>query len=1150
MRRAKPSFLLVVSLLSFSFLNAAAQTVNISPRITEAIDETRVTTLRGNVHPLARAEFDHGAAPPDLRMERMLLVLGHSAEQDAALAKLLDDQQDRSSAQYHRWLTPEEFGQRFGLADSDVQTITGWLQSHGFAVTQVTKGRTVIEFSGTAAQVEEAFHTSIHKYVVQGKEHWANASNLQIPTALGDAVKGVFTLHNFVKKSHLHYVPNAVRAQVMPGTTGMRVLTTFPGTPPQHALAPADVATIYNLDPNLPPGNALFPRVAVVARSDIKTADVENFDNYLPLNSLGSAGLSVQFNGPDPGNLGGGEEAEAVADASWSGALLASFHPSIILVVSATTNTTDGIDLSELYIIENNFGDVMTESFGGCEAEVTSAQAAAIAALAQQAAAQGITYVVASGDNGAEGCDDPSQTSAQGPLSVNVLASTPYTTAVGGTTFNEHGQDSTYWGSNAQFTLGSAKSYIPEDVWNDSCSIAKCGANNANLFAGSGGFSTFFSKPSWQSGVAGIPNDGARDVPDISFSAGSHDPYLFCLEGSCVPDAQGFISFAVASGTSLSTPVFAGIMGLVVATTQSRQGHAGYVLYKLAANNNVSQCNGSSTTLPAKTCIFNDVTVGNNAVPGEANFGTNNASYQSGAGYDLATGLGSLNIMNLLNNWAHATFSPTVTTIVNVSPLTTTHGQPVNIDVTVTSNAGTPSGAISLEASNGFVGLGVGLFPLVGGQFASSISSLPGGDHSLTATYGGDGTFAPSSSAGSPFITVNPEASTTTMTVLGFPNPNGMFPPFTTGPYGSFVYLRADVAGQSHQGIATGGVVFADTTDGVIGGYSLNSTGNTATPNGFFRFSVGSHNVSAAYGGDASFKGSTSTAKSFTITRADTTTSVTATEDPQGVVFSATVNTNSGGDPPSGSLVFVINGVNTTVPVQGLGAFIDPQSDAVLVGAQGTATYTDTSLRSGQTYNVTASYSGSANYVASSGTVSGTVQPDFSIVPSVSTLTVQRGQSASATISIIGVGGYNGAISFTGSSCTGLPTESSCSFSPASVTGTGNTTLAIATMGAHPITAVKDRKGFPWWNGYADATLVSAVLIGMPLKRRRRIIALIAIGFVTLAIGCGGGGATSTPPPPKVDPGTPAGTYTITVTATPGSSGAMTHTTTVKLVVN
>ncbi len=421
-------------------------------------------------------------------MNRMLLVLKRSPEQEAALLELLDDQQDKNSPVYHKWLTPDEFGRQFGPADQDVHVVTSWLQSHGFQVAQVTKGRTVIEFSGTAAQVQQAFHTPIHKFVVNGEEHWANAIDPQIPAALAPAVAGVHTLHNFLKKPMIR-VGSRVRATFMPGPPPQ---VTFPpqnGRPAIHALGPQDYAKIYNINPAYNSGiTGAGITVAVVGRSNFSVGDVQEFDNAFGLTrSL----PEVISNGPSPGVLGGGEEAEAILDTTWSGAIAPGAN--IDFVVPATTNTTDGVDLSELYIIDNNFADIMTESFGACEADRTSAEISAQGALAEQAAAQGITYMVSTGDTGAEGCDNLGETVAQGPISVNFLASTPFNVAVGGTIFNEGTQSSKYWGS-APPLAETALSYIPENVWNESCTVAQCG-QNANIAAGGGGASSFFSKP-------------------------------------------------------------------------------------------------------------------------------------------------------------------------------------------------------------------------------------------------------------------------------------------------------------------------------------------------------------------------------------------------------------------------------------------------------------------------------------------------------------------------------------------------------------------------------------------------------------------------------------------------------------------------------
>lgn len=650
MRRFLPCLGSLALLLLASSVALEARPAGVVPSVLHAaIDESRRVTLTGNVHPLARRQqFDQGPAPQDLQMDRMLLVLKRSPEQEAALAQLLIDQQDPGSASFHHWLTPDQFGEQFGLSDDDLAKVTSWLESHGFKINQVSKGRTVIEFSGTASQVEGAFHTAIHKFVVNGERHWANVSDPQIPGALLPAVAGVTTLHNFFAKPQAAVAAGQVVASIKPGSPRPEF-----GSGGSQALAPADYSTIYNIKPLYQAGvNGSGTVIAIVGRSNINVQDVNSFRSLF---GLVANAPQVIVNGTDPGDLGGGEELEAVLDTSWAGAVAPNAH--VDLVVSASTNTTDGIFLSEQYIINNNLANVMSESFGDCEANYTKATADTISAMAQQAAAQGITSVVSAGDSGSAGCDDfNTENSASGPVSVNVLASTAYTVAVGGTQFNDNASPSQYWSSQNGTAYSSALSYIPEDVWNANCVGYQCGTGS--ILSGGGGRSQFVAKPSWQSGVAGIPNDGARDLPDVSLTAAGHDPYLLCVGGSCTPK-NGQVQFTGVYGTSASTPSFAGIMALVNQKTGSRQGQANVTLYKLAASSNLGNCNGSNTTgLPPASCIFHDVTVGTNAVPGESGYNTGNETYVAGSAYDLASGLGSVNAANLVNNWTGTSSAP------------------------------------------------------------------------------------------------------------------------------------------------------------------------------------------------------------------------------------------------------------------------------------------------------------------------------------------------------------------------------------------------------------------------------------------------------------------------------------------------------------
>ena len=1103
-----PVFLYLPVLCLFPVVSSGQQ-ISPQPLITQPLIESQLTTLKGNTHPLAQPRFDIGAAAPDLAMNRMLLVLKRSPEQEHGLRTLLDNQQDKASPHYHKWLTPDEFGAQFGPADQDLQTVTGWLQSHGFTVNRVTHGRSIVEFSGTEAQVEEALHTSIHKYSVNGEEHWANSSDPQIPSALAPVVAGVWSLHDFRKKPNIEISKEILKTKYTPGKRPNTTLSGLGG--PIHALSPADYGVIYNIAPLY--ANSIYGQgtsIAVIARSNLfnNGQDVFNFEEVF--DPLCCGGVQIILDGPDPGDLGGGEEAEATLDATWSSAIAPA--ATIKFVVSASTDTTDGVDLSELYIIDNDLAPIMTESFGSCDAFATQSEAQGFSALAEQAAAQGMTYMVSSGDSGAAGCDNPNFAPAVGGQSPSVLG-TSFNVVVGGTQFNENGNDTKYWSNQNAQNGSSALSYIPEDAWNESCS----GCSFPNLFSSGGGVSRYYTpKPTWQFGVTGIPNDGARDQPDVALAAAAgHDPYLLCLEGSCVPDSNGFISIFLIGGTSASSPSFAGIMALVD-QQNGPQGQANYVLYRLAANQSSSSCNASNVTSPpAPACVFNDVTSGNNSVPGQPGF-------SAGTGYDLVTGLGSVNVNELVTQWNTIKFQATTTTL-GPSAVTGTHGSPITLNVSVTPNTpgGVPTGDVSLMTSNN---QGIGFLPLTNGVQSSSITTLPGGSYTLTAQYGGDKTFAPSPPSGPVNVTISAENSTTIAEAID-QNRN----PFTAGQYGTFVYVRADVTGHSGHGVPTGNVSFTDSSQNINPGpYLLNSEGNTAILNLTTFYAVGLHSITGTYLGDPSFNQSTSSPVSFSITQANTSTTLTSVGAPQGATLTAIIGTSSLGNPPSGSVTFFAgsNNLGSAALVTSNGPF----------GFATTATLNATQLANGQ-YAITANYGGDTNYVASgSGPTPITIQPDFSIQPSTTALPIQTpGSSGSMTVSMTDLDGFTGMVTF---SCSGLPAEAKCVFAPASLSATGSTSLTITTT---PKTGLlKRRVNGPHWSlalAMLGMTVGGFFMVGAPSgrRRRRKLLLTMLLGAVCVSCGGGGGGTNQGPPP---NSGTPTGIYIVTLT---GSSGSTTH---------
>ncbi len=570
-------FLLPLGGLLIPFL-AWSQAIPPQSRITKSVNESELATLKGNTHPLAQLQFDRGAAPPTLPMERMLLVLKRSPSQESSLQKLLDDQQDKSSANYHKWLTPDQFGQQFGASDQDIQTITSWLSSHGFQIGRVAKGRTVIEFSGTAGQVQQAFHAEIHKYAVNGEEHWANESDPQIPEALTPVVEGVSSLNNFPKEPNYYSRGVFTRSKATGEVQALAPDFTYPNSNLCHingncyGLGPYDFATIYDILPlwnSSPAIDGTGQSIAIVGESNINLQDVRDFRNMfgLPANDP-----DVIVDGPDPGIVVG-EESEADLDVEWAGAVAKG--ATIKYVPSASTNSTAGIDLSALYIIENNLAPILSESFGECELFLGTAGNAFESSIREQAAAQGITFINSSGDEGSARCDGYQGTlpePATHGLAVSGLASSPFGVAVGGTDFLNFGPNFTsgipspYWAANNNTHQASALGYIPESTWNSSCtndvfvilgygSTPEASCNNSQArnwvetVAGGGGKSNCtvsdganvptcsggYFKPSWQS-APGVPNDSARDIPDVSLfaSPGFNDSYYIVCESDSI----------------------------------------------------------------------------------------------------------------------------------------------------------------------------------------------------------------------------------------------------------------------------------------------------------------------------------------------------------------------------------------------------------------------------------------------------------------------------------------------------------------------------------------------------------------------------------------------------------------------------------------
>jgi subtilase family serine protease len=655
-------------------VTASAQTGN---RIVQRIEDTEPAVV-GEAHPLARPEFDQGRVEGSMKIDHAAIVFKLSSAQQADLDKLLAEQQDSRSANYRKWLTPEQYAARFGMSDGDLAKVSAWLTSQGLTVRGFSRGRTQVFFSGTAAQVESALRTQFNRYLVDGEIHFANATEISVPAALSGTVLSFRGLDDFRPRPRAHVAQPKFTSHV----TG------------SHLVAPGDFATIYNVQPLYDAGlDGTGVKIAVVGQSLIaannSTTDLDAF--------RAAAGLPkkdptfVHVGGGTPKILSSGDQVESLLDLEWSGAV-AKNADIIFVFASPNGGAFDAIT----FAIDNDLAPVISSSYGTCEANFGSGLSAFRASV-QQGNVQGQTVIGPAGDSGAADCDLQTATTAIQGFAVDVPAAIPEVTGVGGSEFtgdgagaltgtapNTNANPTGFWSGtkNATDTISSALSYIPEMAWNDTTA-------GSTFSATGGGVSTMFAKPSWQTALT--PNDGQRDVPDIALNASpNHDPTMICAQGSCVNgfrDASGNLS--AVGGTSVGAPTFAGIVAILNQATQS------------GGLSNINKILYDPTMLTRSA--FHDITSGNNMVtcksgtpttgPAAARCPTT-APFQigfiAGTGYDLVTGLGSIDANKLVTSW------PGFVVVPGFSVGTTA------VTVTAPGQAGTST--ITVSATNGFSG--------------------------------------------------------------------------------------------------------------------------------------------------------------------------------------------------------------------------------------------------------------------------------------------------------------------------------------------------------------------------------------------------------------------------------------------------------------
>jgi hypothetical protein len=1170
----------------------AAQTHSAAQsQITRPVDDSSLVTLRGNVHPLARTQFDRGPAPVSLGAQRQLLVLKRSPQQERTLQQYLSSLEDKNSPNFHRFLTPEQFGQQYGPAQQDVAQVVAWLTSQGFVVNNVARSGMAIEFSGSVDQLESAFHTQIHRFVMQGHEHVANVTNPMIPSALASVVAGVSPLNDFYPRPQTVDGPsgrwNGTEKRFVPE------LTVSISSTPYLFVGPGDAATIYDaptsLNTHFKQGQKAYDgsgtAIGIVTNGAVS---IPNVQNYRSLFKMPAASISVVMDGNSPA---GADDTEATLD----GEIAGSIAPGAKLVYYQAADTTfqSGVMLAILRAIDDNSVNILNVSYGACELAQGAAGNQEILNAWEQAAAQGIAVTVSSGDSGSAGCDNAdTQTSASHGFGVNALASTPYTVAVGGTDFGSLPKNfSAYVSATNGSGYTSALNYIPETTWNNSPvsngSAADNQANldysgNSNIASGGGGASSAglydgggnalggYAKPEWQQQYetnAGVAADKVRDLPDVSlFAANGVYGALWatCRTTDCVganPTITGI------GGTSASAPAFAGVLALVnqkVGAT-GRLGQPNWILYALAK------------THPE---AFHQITGGNNSVVCASETPNCSANgfmdgYNATGAYNLATGLGSVDISSLVNDWTSVGKAQTTVSL-TLSSTTFQHGQPIAIAVGVNPSAATGNVAISndisaqgLFSSNSQVSL-----MLTNGQAAGNWAGFPGGTYNVYASYGGDGTYSSSISAPTQ-ITVTPEDSMVRLSVFA-PASGGRLASLAgkTVAYGTYVSVDAQPIGRSQAASAnplvnaTGTITFSDTADqGVQGSGMLDATGNSEFPVHYF--GVGTHTVSASYSGDSSYNPGASGPVTFTVQKVETTASVTTNVNS---LYTGTVTVTAAikpsaanfvAPPPNGTVTFTDATNGTVLGTAGAATTVrDPVTGAYFSTATMDVPVTQLVLGNNK---IIAVYNGDGNFMASAASAPAVVTCTAGCgngTGQTLTLSVTQGTSAASAgavsstsamiVSVTPGGGFTGGVKLSCSvsgSNSGDVNVPTCSFNPATVTITNTqsaqATLTVTSTPAGTTAAASEMR---IWSERGGAMLACVLIFGLPGRRRsfavlRVLLCVVALGAVLGGTtGCGGSAGSDKPSSSgtTLSTGTTPDTYTVTFHAADAATGTVT----------
>jgi Pro-kumamolisin, activation domain/Bacterial Ig-like domain (group 3) len=736
--RLVASLVLPALLPAFTTVAQAA----VQDRIASAVNSGSRVSLPGTISGHAKRSADLGQAPGNTQLQSLSLRFSMTAAQQADLTQLQAAQLDPSSPSYHLWLTPEQFGTRFGLSSSDLAKVSAWLTSQGFTITSVARSSTFITFSGTVAQAQQAFGTTIHTVSLNGEQHISNLTDPVLPSAIAGVVNAVTGLDDFKPKSR-----SRARSVTIDPSQPLYTQTTSGVT--SHYISPADLYTIYDFAPLTTAGiTGTGITIAVIGQTDLTQGNVlpdTNVAAFRTAAGLPAINLKLQFaGGTDPG-VTQSDIDEAHIDVEWSSA--GASGATILYVYGANVFSN-----SLTYAVDNKVAPIITSSYGDCEAGYGTATLATYNQLLAQANIQGQTVMSSAGDGGATDCD-VNGLATEG-LTVDFPASSPYVTAAGGTMFSgDVSSPSNYWNSTNGTNGSSAISYIPEQPWNETTASGGLTAGGA----GGGGASAFFSKPAWQVVANGVPNDGSRDTPDISLNAAAqHDGYLVCSQGdgstsepACTNGTfLGTNSTAnVFGGTSFVAPTLAGVLALVEQKLGNTTGlgNVGPVLYGFL--------NG-----PTYSSVFHDINTGSNSVPCAQ--GTSNCpnggsiGYNAGTGYDLASGIGSFDASKLVNGWSGVTpvgtggaigagiTTTSLTTTSSLCSVASSANIPLSVTVTGSVANTAATGTVQFFVDNVAVSGGTATLASGAATYTLNTSTLSSGGHTISAVYSGDGNYA------------------------------------------------------------------------------------------------------------------------------------------------------------------------------------------------------------------------------------------------------------------------------------------------------------------------------------------------------------------------------------------------------------------------